>query len=864
MKRSISYSVPVPSISSGEPPSYAHHQWIRTWIESILERPLPTSNLFLGLRDGVLLCRLVNQLKPNTIAYIDCHESRAAKEHNIGQFLQAGPLVGLQHTELFKVHDLLQGKDMNAVIWTLYRLAMTVNQQPSAWSSYDLHGLTTNTVAMVMDDNIGAESSGPAQETRRSSCCSFQEEQEQCEEQVEEGEEAQENIHCENDTNTTVHSSFAAQHQQHSPHYTTKDAFGSHSSRDSPRHSLTRLPSPPQAPDRTTAAATQDIPHHLATLFERPPSPCSRNSSTTSSPSSTSKSSTFARWTPPFANLGKKFALRQQNKTPFHMRYQEWADRKSAKPSVVHLFSGNDSKRRPSSTTSSQTQDSPDSTLSNRAAGPMPTTSPLQDLVQPSMSTPLLLKMSDPRGTAPTQRHFHHHAPSIAPNSSHHHDGGPILRRKSTGALQHATSAPADSMTLMDPTGHVPGKFKLGNTIGKGQFGVVYRALELRTGKMVAVKRIKCKSSKKRDMADMMQEARLLQSLAHENIVKYEGLVQTPGYINIILEFVENGSLANTLKSFGSFPEDLVATYCSQILHGLEYLHAQNVVHCDLKAANLLTTKSGNLKLSDFGVSLHLAQQVQQEDEVAGTPYWMAPEVIALEGASTKSDIWSLGCTLIELCTGKPPYSEFNHYYALYHIVDDEYPPFPSGLSDDLYDFLRNCFAKQPEDRPSATELLLHAWIYTHTAAGPTNNECAAAPLSPFELGPPPPLTPTLSNADSGLLTTLDAEKEQIDTTTTHETDETASLEADDATPAPESRRTSTATPTTPNAPHTPRDDTIDDHRPPWMNNNKSSSMLVDKFQQQQRQRQAKPAHHRYVKGTFSKGKNGKKIEKNG
>jgi serine/threonine protein kinase len=98
--------------------------------------------------------------------------------------------------------------------------------------------------------------------------------------------------------------------------------------------------------------------------------------------------------------------------------------------------------------------------------------------------------------------------------------------------------------------------------------------------------------------------------------------MQTDGHVNIILEFVENGSLLNTLKSFGSFPENLVASYCTRILQGLEYLHAQNVVHCDLKAANLLTTKTGHVKLSDFGVSLNLRLKENEVGAVAGTPNW--------------------------------------------------------------------------------------------------------------------------------------------------------------------------------------------------------------------------------------------------
>ena len=122
--------------------------------------------------------------------------------------------------------------------------------------------------------------------------------------------------------------------------------------------------------------------------------------------------------------------------------------------------------------------------------------------------------------------------------------------------------------------------------------------------------------------------------------------------------YVENGSLGQTLKAFGKLNERLVASYVVKILEGLHYLHTSDVVHCDLKAANILTTKNGNVKLSDFGVSLNLRAMEREIKDVAGTPNWMAPEVIELKGASTKSDIWSLGCTVVELLTGKPPYAE--------------------------------------------------------------------------------------------------------------------------------------------------------------------------------------------------------------
>lgn len=112
------------------------------------------------------------------------------------------------------------------------------------------------------------------------------------------------------------------------------------------------------------------------------------------------------------------------------------------------------------------------------------------------------------------------------------------------------------------------------------------------------------------------------------------------------------------MKAFGKLNERLVAGYVCKILEGLDYLHQNNVVHCDLKAANILTTKTGNVKLSDFGVSLSLRVVELDAKDVVGTPYWMAPEVIELKGVSTKSDIWSLGCTVVELCTGRPPYAD--------------------------------------------------------------------------------------------------------------------------------------------------------------------------------------------------------------
>lgn len=265
-------------------------------------------------------------------------------------------------------------------------------------------------------------------------------------------------------------------------------------------------------------------------------------------------------------------------------------------------------------------------------------------------------------------------------------------------------------------------RYQLGNCIGRGQFGSVYRSLNLSSGQMVAIKRIRLSGVKEKEVCDVMREVEVLQRLSHPGIVKYEGMSRDDQFLNIVLEFVENGSLGQTLKAFGKFNERLVASYVAKILEGLHYLHSQGVVHCDLKAANILSTKNGNIKLSDFGVSLNMRAvenfaerasigRTVLKNEIAGTPNWMAPEVIKLAGASPASDIWSLGCTIIELITGRPPYSDVpNSMTVLFRIVEDPMPPMPE-TSPELEDFLKLCFVKEPALRPTAAMLWEHEWV---------------------------------------------------------------------------------------------------------------------------------------------------------
>lgn len=149
----------------------------------------------------------------------------------------------------------------------------------------------------------------------------------------------------------------------------------------------------------------------------------------------------------------------------------------------------------------------------------------------------------------------------------------------------------------------------------------------------------------------------------------------------------------------------------TQVLQGLQYLHDQGVIHRDIKGANILTTKDGTVKLADFGVSTSTLAGPDKEAQVVGTPYWMAPEIIQLSGATSASDIWSVGCTVIELLQGKPPYHNLAAMPALFAIVNDDHPPLPEGVSPAARDFLMQCFQKDPNLRVSARKLLRHAWI---------------------------------------------------------------------------------------------------------------------------------------------------------
>ncbi len=307
------------------------------------------------------------------------------------------------------------------------------------------------------------------------------------------------------------------------------------------------------------------------------------------------------------------------------------------------------------------------------------------------------------------------------------------LQRPRANSLENAgkkSSASANNSTPASPLAAAGGgrqtrsvcggRYLIGECVGRGNFGKVYNALDKNTGQFVAVKEIGCSNFGKAAINAIMLEADLLSSLDHKNIVKNLEVDQTEDHIFFVMELISSGSLYETLTKFGTLTEQLCVIYIVQVMRGLRYLHGRGLTHGDIKADNILLTKEGKVKLVDFGTSAMLNAK---QESALGTPFWMAPEVINMEGAVTTSDVWSLGCTIIELVSGKPPYYDVPAMTAMFKMVEDRHPPLPQGISPELSDFLLQCFTRNPRDRPSCAQLLQHPWIVGLKPASDSSDE---------------------------------------------------------------------------------------------------------------------------------------------
>ncbi|KAH7388251.1 hypothetical protein KP509_16G066100 [Ceratopteris richardii] len=292
-----------------------------------------------------------------------------------------------------------------------------------------------------------------------------------------------------------------------------------------------------------------------------------------------------------------------------------------------------------------------------------------------------------------------------------------------------------------------------GSLVGAGSFGKVNLALDVASGELFAVKSIDCSrrsGGSDAEVSAMENELQLLQSLDSPFVIRCYGGDETwengARMKNLFMEYMAGGSLADLMKKFGgSLDEGLIKVYTRGIVEGLAYLHGQGIVHCDIKGKNVLIGSTG-VKIADFGSAKRVGQQGHA---MKGTPLWMAPEVIMQEEQSAASDIWSLGCTVVEMATGRPPWSDthFSPLAALMRIgVAQESPPLPDSLSSDAKDFLSKCLQREPKHRWSAAQLLEHPFLQRPNAHEGRNSSTLCKHRGSV---PPAPLSPT-SVLDAG------------------------------------------------------------------------------------------------------------------